>query len=175
MAFHYFEDFQVKDELNHSYGIDIENHSNYTHGHAQIFEQGKYQVTLDGNKHFLNTPPLKDFSMEMDFTLYTHNIQFGYGFQYYFRYDRKLAKGHVLKFYLDSDHNLMILLDEKVIGKRVFIDFPPMENMKVKLSVEGDTLQTELFGRTYTGTLEKKGFPAKGEVGFDLLFAKDWR
>ncbi|MBO5761865.1 MAG: hypothetical protein J6S53_10035 [Lentisphaeria bacterium] len=171
MAFHYYEDFQVRDELKHSYGIDIENHSNYTHGHAQIFEPGKYQVTLDGNKHFLNTPPLKDFSMEMDFTLYTHRIQFGYGFQYYFRYDRKLAKGHNLKFSLDQDHNLMILLDEKVIGKRVFIDFPPMENMKVKLAVNGNTLSTEVFGRTYTGIIEEKNYPEKGEVGFDLLFA----
>lgn len=171
MSFHYLENFEVKDELNHSYGIDIENHSNYSHGHAQIFEQGKYRITLNGNKHFLNTPPLKDFSLEMDFSLFTHLIEFGYGFKYYFHYDRKKMKGHEIEFHLDKDHNLSVRLDGKIIGKRVFIDFPPLENMNVKVSVRGDELSAELFGRSYTGTFEKKGFPEKGEVGFDLIFS----
>ncbi|MBP5182618.1 MAG: hypothetical protein J6331_06285, partial [Lentisphaeria bacterium] len=171
MAFHYFEDFEVKDELNHSYGIDIENHSNYTHGHAQIFERGKYHLTLNGNKHFLNTPPVRDFSLKMDLTIYTHLVNFGYGFIFYFRYDRKTGKGHELHLHFDGNHELDVLLDGKSLGRRAFGKLPPMENMTLSLSVQGKTAEITAFGKSYKGTFEEKGFPEKGETGFDLEFA----
>ena len=171
MAFHYFENFEVKDELNHSYGVDIENHSNFSHGHAQIFQQGKYQLTLNGNKHFLNTPPLKDFSLQMDLTLYTHLIDFGYGFIFYFRYDRKTRHGHKLNIHLDKDHNMDILLDGKSLGKHAFKGFPQLENMTLSLAVSGNKAEVTAFGKTCKGTFSDAGFPEKGEVGFDLQFA----
>ncbi len=171
MALHFFEDFRTKDEKNHSHRIDIENHSSYSHGHAQIFEEGEYRITLDGNKHFLSAPALKDFHLEMKMSLLFRNIQFGYGFIWYFRYDRNIMAGHTLEMRFDNTHKMCILLDGRSIGERAFGKLPPSKNMKAVLDVKGNTLSFTVFGKSYTGKITEKKLPAKGSVGFDMLFA----
>ncbi|MBO5760241.1 MAG: hypothetical protein J6S53_01720 [Lentisphaeria bacterium] len=171
MAFHFFEDFRNRDEKNHSYRIDIENHSSYSHGHAQIFEEGEYRITLNGNKHFLSTPDLKDFHLEMNFSLRFRNIEFGYGFIWYFRYDRNIMAGHTLEMKFDNKHKMRILLDGKSLGEKVFDSLPSPENMDAVLDVKGQELSFTVFGNTYTGKITKKNLPGKGSVGFDMLFA----
>ncbi|MBR2365447.1 MAG: hypothetical protein IKA79_09610, partial [Lentisphaeria bacterium] len=171
MSLKYFENFRGRDEKNHSYRIDIENHSSYSHGHAQIFEEGEYRITLDGNKHFLSTPALKDFHLEMKMSLFFRNTQFGYGFIWYFRYDRKVMAGHTLEMRFDNGHCMQILLDGKKIGERAFGKLPPSKNMKAVLDVKGNTLSFTVFGKSYTGKITEKKLPFKGSVGFDMLFA----
>ncbi|MBO4302984.1 MAG: hypothetical protein J6A21_00175 [Lentisphaeria bacterium] len=171
MALHYYEDFRSRDEENHAYRIDIENHSSYSHGHAQIFQEGEYRITLNGNKHLLSTPDLRDFRLEMKMTLAFRNIQFGYGFVWYFRYDRKGMTGHKLEMQFDPRHDMKVLLDGKTIGERSFGKLPPSKNMKAVLEVKGRELSFTAFGMTCKGVIREKGFPSAGAVGFDMLFS----
>ena len=56
-AYVYEADFSVKDERNRAYGIDIEENTSYAHGHGRVAD-GKYEIVVQGNRHFLATPKL---------------------------------------------------------------------------------------------------------------------
>ena len=100
MSFQFFEDFKVKDEKNRSYRLLIEESTALSCAHASINENGRYHVTLSGNKHILKTPAVRNFVLAIDFelTFFTcFNKYFGYVLQFYFRYDLENRTGHHLE------------------------------------------------------------------------------
>ncbi len=172
MAFHFSEDFKLHDECGRSYFVDIEEHSAFTHGHARIMEDGKYHLLLNGNKHFLTTPPLRDFRLEMDFSMKFLNTDFGYGFLFYFRYDRALRKGHTLRCLWDKTHLLRILVDDAEVQRKSFAALPDFSALHAVFELKGEKASLEFLGEKFAFECpEKADLPGKGGIGFDLEFA----
>jgi len=65
MPFSFHEDFSVRDERGRSYQIDIEENSALSNGRARITDGGKYHLTLNGNRHFLAVPSLRNFRLKL--------------------------------------------------------------------------------------------------------------
>lgn len=172
MAFLFFEDFKLHDEKGQSYRIDIERHSSFSHGHSKILEDGKYHILLNGNKHFFMTPPLRDFRLELDFSMIQYNPEFGYGIIFYFRYDRKLKKGHELVCRWTKQHLLQIGVDGVCVYEKQYDAIPDfsartavfeLTDMRGRLSFMEEDISFVCP--------ERSDLPQKGEVGTDLVFA----
>ena len=112
MSFHFFEDFKVKNEQNRSYRVTIEESTALSCVHASVNETGRYHVTLNGNKHILKTPVIRNFVLSMDYELTCLNKEFGYGLVFYFRYDRITHNGHCLECRWDKDDIFHVMLDD---------------------------------------------------------------
>ncbi|MFA6928753.1 MAG: hypothetical protein WCT05_00390 [Lentisphaeria bacterium] len=172
-TFHLIEDFSIRDEREKSYHLDIEKNTALSNEHASILADGKYHLALNGNKHFLNTPELRDFRLEMDFSMRIHNTMFGYGFIYYFRHDRRSGCGHTLSCLWDKEAMMHIELDGKIVSSKQCDAIPEFTGEKSILTLQGNQLFFEYHGEKHEFSCAdtEAGLPQRGEIGFDLLFS----
>ncbi len=173
MSFHLFEDFHVHDQAWQSYQIDIEAHTSYSHKHARIFESdGLYRVMLNGNRHFLTSPALQNFRLEMNFALILPNHDWGYGFKVFFRHNRSASKGRLLEFRWSPEHVLQVKVDDTVMAQKTANAAPDLTNCRLVFAVTGELAALVFNDDVYTFTLPaRKDLPKAGSVGFDLGFA----
>ena len=172
MSFHFSEDFSIRDERDKSYHIDIEKNTALSNEHARIMADGKYHVTLNGNKHFLNTPELRDFKLETEFSMLIHNCEFGCGFVYYFRHDRRSGRGHSLACAWNKDALMRIELDGKSVYTKQYKEIPKFASEKTVLALKGNKLFFEYNGEKHEfNCADTATLPKQGEIGFDLLFS----
>jgi len=128
------EDFSVKDERNRAYGIDIEENTSYAHGHGRVAD-GKYEIVVQGNRHFLATPKLRDFSLELDYSIKPFRVQGEIGFLTYFRWDREARRGDVLSVHHDDKWRLHVLLNGREVFTRQDTEDVRLDGQKMKLDV----------------------------------------
>ena len=124
MPFSFHEDFSVRDERDRSYQIDIEENSALSNGHARITDKGQYHLTLNGNRHFLAVPALRNFRLKLDAALVIHSLEFGCGFLLYFRHDRHTGAGQVLKAFWDTDFTFTLSVNKSWIELPIAV-MPP--------------------------------------------------
>ena len=113
------EDFSVRDDVDEAYGIDIERNSHYSHGHGKVID-GQYAILLNGNRHYLATPKLGDFTLDFVWNIQTtHAGGPGYGLVVFFRRDRASGRGHVLELFRErKDRTLSLVLDGRELVRR---------------------------------------------------------
>ncbi|NLE66278.1 MAG: hypothetical protein GX608_02560, partial [Lentisphaerae bacterium] len=172
MPFSLHEDFSIRDERGRSCQIEIEENSALSNGHARITDEGKYHLTLNGNKHFLNTPALRNFRLKLDAALVIHSMEFGCGFLLYFRHDRRTGAGQVLKAYWDTDFTFTLSVNGRCLHTRKNAERPDFSSLKPALTVAENRLEFEWEGRTYAADIpDAPGLPERGAVGFDVAFS----
>ena len=161
------EDFSVKDERNRAYGIDIEENTSYAHGHGRVAD-GKYEIVVQGNRHFLATPKLRDFSLELGYSIKPYKHDGEVGFMTYFRWDREARRGDVLSVFHDKEWRLHVLLNGKEVFTRQDTEDVPLEGRTMRLSVKGARANLDLSGTKLSFDV---GDGPAGYVGFDTMFS----
>ncbi|MDD4016803.1 MAG: hypothetical protein PHV28_02555 [Kiritimatiellae bacterium] len=130
-------DFSVTDGVAEAYGVDIERISHYSHGHGKV-ENGQYAILLNGNRHYLLTPKLADFKLDLGWNIQTtHSGGPGYGLVVRFRRDRESGADHMLEVFRERKTNrLSITLDCKEVAAREndATDFTKDQNLVLEVS-----------------------------------------
>jgi len=164
-------DFAVRDDGGFPQTIDVERNTAYTHRHGRVREDGKYVILCSGNRHFVPSPPLADFTLEADGDFECHEPRGHVGFSVFFRYDRDSRTGHELSIRRrDADMKLHVELD----GRELAVEPLPFGEgatpIGLKLAVAGRHGELTVFGRNYAFDLPTDDpLPARGSVGFDVL------
>lgn len=166
-AYVYDADFSVTDERNRPYSIDVEENTSYAHGHARV-ENGAYEIVVQGNRHFLATPKLSDFHLEMDYAIKPYKMEFEIGFLVYYRWDREARQGGVLKIYHDNARRLHVLANGREVFTRQDPEKPKLDGLKLALDVKGADGLLDLDG---TKISFDAGAAKAGYVGFDMTFS----
>ena len=166
-GYEYAEDFSVASPGGWSHAMDIERNSTLSHRHASV-RDGVYCIPVDGNRHFLATPPLGDFRLEADYTLVPfRKLYYTLGFVVFFRYDRRTRQGHRLEVCYDRDYTLRVGIDGRTIFTRADGKPRPLDAQRLVLSVAGGHGHVETLGASVDFDVPADG-PARGNVGFDL-------
>lgn len=166
-AFECTEDFSVVDERGGAYGLDIWRNSTLTHNHGWV-EDGRYRIPVDGNRHFIAAPALRDFRLEADYELVPfRRLQMTLGYILYFRYDREADVGNKLEVYYDFQFKLHIVLNGRELKVREDGKLPKLSGLRLVLDVRGTRGTLETLGEKLTFELPADG-PERGEIGFDL-------
>ena len=160
-------DFSVKDERNRAYGIDVEENTSYSHSHGRVAD-GKYEILVQGNRHFLATPKLRDFSLELDYSIKPFRVQGEIGFLTYFRWDREARRGDVLSVHHDDKWRLHVLLNGREVFTRQDTEDVRLDGQKMKLDVKGSRATLDLSG---TEVAFNVGEGPAGYIGFDMTFS----
>ena len=152
------EDFSVSDGVDEAYGIDIERNSHYSHGHGKVID-GQYAILLNGNRHYLATPKLGDFTLDFVWNIQTtHAGGPGYGLVVFFRRDRASGRGHILELFRErKDRTLSLVLDGRELVRR--------ESDATDFTAD-QAFRLELSGRK--GRVSACGFDAPFELAEDL-------
>ena len=162
------EDFSVKDEAGGSPSISIERTSALSHAHGAICEGG-YTILIDGNRHGLAMPPVTDFRLESDYSLYLYKMEFGLGYDIHFRRDPVKGGGHRLRVWWDEhEHKLHVFLDEKLVhtgGKKP----ENLDDLKLVLDVKGTKGVLETVGERVA--FEIPGEVTAGKIAFDMPYS----
>ena len=162
------EDFSVTDEAGGSPAIEIERTSVLSHGHGAICEGG-YTVLIDGNRHWLAMPPVTDFRLESDYSLYLYKMEFGLGYDIHFRRDPVKGGGHRLRVWWDEhEHKLHVFLDEKLVhtgGKKP----ENLDDLRLVLDVKGSKGVLETVGETVA--FDIPGEVTAGKIAFDMPYS----
>ena len=160
-------DFSVKDECNRAYGIDVEENTSYAHGHGRVAD-GRYEIVVQGNRHFLATPKLRDFTLELDYSIKPYRQEGEVGFLTYFRWDREARRGDVLSVHYDSKWRLHVRLNGREVFTRQDPEGAPMEGRSMKLAVQGSRATLDLSGTEIPFDI---GEGPAGHIGFDMTFS----
>ena len=166
-AYVYEADFSVKDERNRAYGIDVEENTSYAHGHGRVAD-GKYEIVVQGNRHFLATPKLRDFTLELDYSIKPFRIQGEIGFVVYFRWDREARRGDVLSIHHDDKWRMHVLLNGREVFSRQDPENAPLDGQTLRLAVACGRATLDLSGAEVAFDV---GEGAAGYVGFDMTFS----
>ncbi len=162
------EDFRVEDERGRSYQIDIEENTALSCGHARINDEKRYHITLNGNRHFLKTPRLRDFRLEMQFALTVYKMEFGTGFLIYFRYDRQLGCGQVLRVWWDPENCFHLFLNGKTVYQASGTSLPDLTALHAVLELKENTLIFSFLGQQHQIPCpDLPGQPLDGQVAID--------
>lgn len=86
--------------------MDVERSSNFPHLHSRVTDDG-YALSCFGNRHFLITPPLQNFSISLEWYCTMTTIKPA-DVGILFRYDRVNRTGAEIAFEFDLDGNLAI-------------------------------------------------------------------
>ena len=172
MPYHFYEDFTLRNEMDMPYRVNVYRVSAFTHGHGKIMEDGKYHILLEGCKHCLATPKLRDFSFRVKFDLVPYRMEFGLGVWIFFRYDRDLDRGHKLRFYWDPGFLLHFELDGEDFHTRQDERLPDLNDLECKLDVAGNKGHIEVLGLSLDFDIPSGGeYPEKGHIGLDLVYS----
>ena len=172
MAFHYYEDFKLRTEKETSYKVNVYRVSAFTHEHCKIMEDGKYHILLEGCKHYLATPKLKDFTFRTTFDLVPYMMHFGHGAWIFFRYDKNTNKGHALRFYWDPNYCLHFELDGEDFFTRQDEKLPDLNDLKCLLSISGNKGHIEVLGLSLNFDIPAgEEYPEEGYVAMDLVYS----
>ena len=162
------EDFRVHDERSRSYQIEVEENTALSCGHARINDEGRYHVTLNGNRHFLKTPRLRNFRLELQFALTVYKMEFGVGFLIYFRYDRLLGMGQVLRVWWDPENRLHLFLNDNLLYQAKETGLPNLTDLTAVLELNENTLMFSLLGQQQEFPCpDLPGKPGEGQIAFD--------
>ena len=159
------EDFSVADPRGGAYGIDVERHSTLSHGHGWI-KDGSYLIPVEGNRHFVSAPPLRDFCLKADYSIGLFRLNFALGYKVYFRWNREANAGDLLEVFWDKNRVLRFVLNGKTLFKRQDADPLPLDGQKLVLEVSGDRGRIETLGANVSFALSSAA--GAGHVGFDL-------
>lgn len=162
------ENFEIVDADRGSPSIEIERTSSLSHGHGAILD-GAYHILLTGNRHFLAAPPSRDFTLELDYDLKLHHMEFGLGFDIFFRRDRVKGDGHLLRIWWNEQSNLRFQLDGRDILKRDDGKLPALTGHKLRLRVAGTRGEVETLGERVAFDLPVDE-PA-GKIAFDMPYS----
>ena len=160
-------DFSVKDERNRAYCIDIEENTSYSHAHGRVAD-GRYEIVVKGNRHFLAAPKLRDFALELDYSIKPYRMAGAVGFLTYFRWDREARRGDVLDVHYDDKWRLHVLVNGREVYSRQDAEGAPMSDRRMRLEVRGSRASLDLSG-TKVGFDVGEG-PA-GHIGFDMTYS----
>lgn len=142
------EDFSVVGADGGVAGVDLEENTLYSHKHRKV-EDGRYAILLSGNRHYLATPALRDFSFAMDWgfeRLFADARDLG--FRVRFHDDRAAYGGHELAVFCDNGNVLHLTLDGADFHTRKIA--PPELNFggTLRLTVSGSKGRVEVAGET---------------------------
>lgn len=151
--------------------VDVERNSMWTHRHGRVREDGKYAILCYGNKHFVPSPALGDFTLEAEGDFECHQPRGHVGFSVFFRYDREKRTGHELSIRRrDQDGRLHVELDGEDLAVEELPFCEGATPIGLRLEVKGREGKLRAFGRHYEFALPGGGgAPEKGMVGFDVL------
>ena len=92
-------------------------------------------------------PPVTDFRLESDYSLYLYKMEFGLGYDIHFRRDPVKGGGHRLRVWWDEhEHKLHVFLDETLVhtgGKKP----ENLDDLRLVLDVKGTKGVLETVGR----------------------------
>jgi len=166
--YRYENDFKVRDEAGRAEGVEVERPSTYSHGHGTADETG-YRVLINGAKHILSTPKLRDFRFESDLTIKPLRQEFEVGVRLLYRYDRDTRRCGEVKFYWSKDLEFCVESDGLLVFSRKDAKLPPLTG-KLVLEVRGARATGSFFGQDFAFDVPA-GVPERGYVAFDACFS----
>ena len=153
-------DFSVRDEGGFPYSVDVERRSAYSHRHGRIREDGRYVVLLAGNRHYVPSPDLSDFTFRVSgrMELFRTDV---WDFSLFFR------NGCVLTIRRLKDNRIAAFFDGREIASVESHGGASVEPFTLILEVVGSR------GRIVFGDLvaDFEAPDGQGRVGLDL---GDW-
>ena len=158
-------DFSVLDERGGCDSMWIERRSPLSNGHGWV-EDGRYKIAVEGNRHFVASPRLRDFRLEADMELVLFRLNYTLGFTVFFRWDCKTETGHKLDALWDSNRVLHFTVDGEDVLTRKYEDPLPIKDLHFVLDVRGECGVVEMAGAK--AEFRIKGEQTAGDVGFDL-------
>lgn len=161
------EKFTVLDGVGRTYAIDIEENSHYSHGHSKVIN-GVYTILVTGNRHWLNTPELGDFTLKADWSAETIDPRNDdkIGIEFYFRRNRAAGGGSVLRF--DYDHRtqeIRLSLNGRQIAERKNATRDDLRNAFLELEVKGTKARIKTCGIDCSFDVPS----GRGRVAFDIV------
>lgn len=173
------EDFTVADARGGAYGIVPLCDTALSHRHGWV-EDGVYRIPVEGNRHVIAAPRLRDFRLEADYSLVEFKrLDLTMGFKVFFRHDIATKRGHELAVFFDHDWRLHFELSDEgdcgAPGGRA----PPRElrvvqrakgmkldDLHLVLTVSGTKGTVETLGETVAFMLPADG-ATDGKVAID--------
>ena len=166
--YRYANDFTVRDEAGRAEGIEVERPTTYSHRHGTVDEDG-YRVLVNGAKHVLSTPKLRDFRFESDLSIKPLRQDFEVGVRLLYRYDRDSRRFGEVKFYWLKDLEFCIESDGELVFSRKDAKLPPLKGELV-LEVRGTRATGTFFGQDFAFDVPA-GVPERGYLAFDTCFS----
>lgn len=165
-GYSYRADFEVTDDVGEAYGIDIERRSHYSHAHARV-EDGRYAILLSGNRHYLATPMISDFTLALVWSIETtHAGGPGYGLSIRFACDRNGDDGRLLELFRDrKSRRLSIRLDGRELVSRADDSTDFMQDQSLTLGLNGGRGHVAVCG--LEANFEAGGKRSAGYVSVD--------
>ncbi len=176
--YRFYEDFSTHTDEFAAYNIEVEKTSNLEHKHGRV-ENGGYSLNCSGNKHFLMTPPLYDFSLgfkskftstSFSIAAQARNVFRNAGLFIVFDYNTVSKCGKKLEIVYNLEGKLTIsLIDLNVIkseeiNSRTYynVDLNVDETYEFKADVSGNTISGNFAGFSFDFDLDNRN---AGRVG----------
>jgi hypothetical protein len=110
MSYLFHDNFRSCDENNRACNWTVLQNSDLSHQHRQR-EDGRYLITVTGNRHIPNTPKLREFALKLRFAVDDAMAQ-NPELRIYFWYDTAKRAGHFVAYKLEERQCLVSLGEE---------------------------------------------------------------